>query len=186
MLQPKAEGGYPPKSPYVPESDLVVRALASAIELARSSSRLVGREDLGLGEQEFARLIQRYFPIWKSYPVASKSALSGIDEFEDLLGLLLEYRADNLPETRWLAHAIAVCCLGDDHLWQDLGMPNRGALSGLLARYFPGLFAQNTQNMRWKKFFYKKLCERQGLTCRSPNCCQCSDYLNCFGPEEGA
>ncbi|MFN3920335.1 MAG: nitrogen fixation protein NifQ [Methylohalobius sp.] len=164
------------------ESDLLARAFASAIELARSSSRLVGRADLGLGEREFARLIERYFPGRKLKGACGSPAL---DEFEDLVALLLEYRADELPETRWLAHAIAACCVGgDDHLWQDLGMPDRQALSHLLARYFPGLFAQNTQNMRWKKFFYKQLCARQGLTCRSPNCRQCSEYFGCFGPEE--
>lgn len=162
----------------------MARAFAAAIELARSSSRLVGKEDLGLGEEEFARLIARYFPGRKLGCANSRLVP---DEFEDLLALLLAYRADELPETRWLAHAIAMCCVGgDDHLWQDLDMPDRQALSGLLARYFPGLFAQNTHNMRWKKFFYKKLCERGGLACRAPNCRQCDEYLNCFGSEEEA
>lgn len=39
------------------------------------------------------------------------------------------------------------------HLWQDLGLFNRGELSRLLATHFPTLAAGNTQNMKWKKPF---------------------------------
>lgn len=171
--------------------DPVTLAFASAIELARSSSRLPGRGGFGLDLAEFGALLDAYFPGARgTYMVpAVRAALapgaSGFDEFEDLLQLLMEHRRDDSRVGLWLAHAITACCLGEDHLWQDMGLPNRQALSELLARHFPALFAANTGGMRWKKFFYKQLCERNGsFVCRSPSCAECGEYANCFGPEE--
>ncbi len=173
--------------------DPVTLAFASAIELARSSSRLPGRGGFGLDLGEFSALLDEYFPGARGVyltPASRASLATGIrggafDEFEDLLSLLLEHRSDDSRQSLWLAHAIAACCMGDDHLWQDLGLPNRQALSDLLSHHFPALFAANTRGMRWKKFFYKQLCERHGaFVCRSPSCAECSEYANCFGPEE--
>lgn len=174
--------------------DPVTCTFASAIGLARSSSRLPGRGGLGLGLAEFSALLDDYFPGARNAyltPAFRLSLAAGAgrpgetDEFADLLGLLLEQRSDESRETRWLAHAIAVCCMGDDHLWQDMGLADRQALSALLARHFNGLYAGNTGGMRWKKFFYKQLCERNGaFVCRSPSCTVCVEYANCFGPEE--
>lgn len=40
--------------------------------------------------------------------------------------------------------------------------------------------------MKWKKFFYRQLCEQaEVLICKSPNCAVCSDYSLCFAPTEG-
>lgn len=106
------------------------------------------------------------------------------EELADVLHLLLDHRADDREETFVLAREIATACLGENHLWQDLGLSDRGALCELLRRHFPALSAKNTGNMRWKKFFYKQLCEREGLNlCRAPSCGVCCDYRNCFGPE---
>lgn len=186
---------YDPLLAYAREPGApVTRAFAAAIELARSSAHLAGRAGLGLGVEEFGALLDGYFPgARRVYLTAGmRAALAKaqgsrprLDEFEDLVVLLLEHRVDDSPETRWLAHAIAVACFGEDHLWQDLGLPNREALSDLLARRFPSLFVRNTKGMRWKKFFYKELCDRGGaFVCRSPSCAECSEYLHCFGPEE--
>lgn len=173
--------------------DPVTLTFASAIELARSSSRLPGRGGFGLNLTEFAALLDAYFPgargayltpgFRASLVAGTRGA--GFDEFEDLLSLLLEHRSDESRETLWLAHAITACCMGEDHLWQDMGLPNRQALSDLLSHYFTSLFARNTGGMRWKKFFYKQLCDRNGaFVCRSPSCAECVEYANCFGPEE--
>jgi nitrogen fixation protein NifQ len=173
--------------------DPVTLTFASAIELARSSSRLPGRGGFGLDLAEFSALLDEYFPGARGAyltpafraSLAAGTSSSGFDEFEDLLSLLMEYRSDDSRESRWLAHAITACCMGEDHLWQDMGLPNRQALSDLLARHFTALFARNTGGMRWKKFFYKQLCERNGaFVCRSPSCAECVEYANCFGPEE--
>jgi nitrogen fixation protein NifQ len=172
--------------------DPLTRTFASAIELARSSSRSFGQVRLGLSRADFITLIDRYFPGAKvTYAITShETGTAGcpglrLDEFEDLVQLLLDHRSDNSTGTRWLAHAIATTSLGDDHLWQDMGLPNRQALSDLLKRHFTALCNKNTGNMRWKKFFYKQLCEQRGtFVCRSPSCAVCVDYANCFGPEE--
>jgi nitrogen fixation protein NifQ len=173
--------------------DPVTLTFASAIELARSSSRLPGRGGFGLDLAEFSALLDAYFPGARGAyltpafraRLAAGTRSNGFDEFEDLLSLLMAYRSDDSRESRWLAHAITACCMGEDHLWQDMGLPNRQALSDLLARHFPALFARNTGGMRWKKFFYKQLCERNGaFVCRSPSCAECIEYANCFGPEE--
>lgn len=106
------------------------------------------------------------------------------DEYEDLLALLLDHGSG--PESRPLAAAVAKGCLGDNHLWQDLGLPHRQALSDLLQEHFPRLFARNTGNMRWKKFFYLQLCEQAEIrACRAPSCGVCAHLAECFGNEDG-
>ena len=109
------------------------------------------------------------------------------DEVDDVLSLLLEHAdmavgpADELRQVSW---AMACATLGDGHLWQDMGLPSREALSQLIAHWFPALAARNTQHMRWKKFLYKQLCLREELPiCRSPTCEACSEHSVCFGPE---
>jgi nitrogen fixation protein NifQ len=55
-----------------------------------------------------------------------------------------------------------------------------------MERNFPSLAARNDKNMKWKKFFYKQLCDAEGIyVCRSPSCEVCVDYAQCFAPEEG-
>ncbi len=107
------------------------------------------------------------------------------EEFESLVELLLDHSTRSGKETVWLAQAIAIACMGGNHLWQDMGLPNRQALSTLLAYNFGPLYRRNVKDMKWKKFFYKQICEREGLNlCKAPNCEVCLDYDNCFGPEE--
>ncbi len=109
------------------------------------------------------------------------------DEVEDLVGLLLDHAdpAAGPPEDRVaVAHALACASLGDDHLWQDLHLPSRRELSALIGHWFPALAARNDGDMKWKRFFYKQLCERAELfICKAPSCGVCTDYGRCFGPE---
>ena len=107
------------------------------------------------------------------------------DEYDDLLQLMLDHRSDSGDETLWLASVVAAACLGGNHLWQDLGLGNRQELSDLLKTRFPALYARNTGNMKWKKFFYKQLCERADVNaCRAPSCAVCDDYAQCFAAED--
>jgi nitrogen fixation protein NifQ len=109
------------------------------------------------------------------------------DEIDDLMALLLDHadpsagpKADP-DHGAWL---IACASLGDRHLWQDLGLPSRDALSALIARWFPALKALNVGDMKWKKFFYRQLCLKEDiLICKSPSCSDCTDHAVCFGPE---
>lgn len=137
----------------------------------------------GLSAPALNRLLSRYFP----GAADAGCPAPRTDEIEDmLLALLLAHRSDEREETEWLACALASACLGDNHLWQDMGLPNREALSSLLRRHFTTLYNKNSGNMKWKKFLYKQLCEQTEIVvCKVPSCRVCTDYAICFGPEEG-
>lgn len=170
----------------------ITRTFVSAINMVRSSSRLAGRRTFGLDINAYKRMLDSYFPgagsaylpqVVNAVTINGASPLS--DEFDELLTLLLKHRTDTGSETTWLAYAITACCMGDDHLWQDMSLDNRQQLSDLLQQRFPILYYKNTANMRWKKFFYKQLCEQAGAyVCRAPSCSVCVDYQNCYGLED--
>ena len=52
-----------------------------------------------------------------------------VAELEDLLNLLLEYRAGLRESEVWAAHIVAYACCGRKHLWQDLGLRDQDELS---------------------------------------------------------
>ena len=122
-------------------------------------------------------------------PLAGQRRGTRGDEVEDLRALLLAHadlQAGTRAQAEAMAETVAVACLGDNHLWQDLQLPSRTELSALMAHWFPALKARNSRDMKWKKFLYKQLCEREEIfICRSPSCAVCSDYAKCFGPEDG-
>ncbi len=110
------------------------------------------------------------------------------DEVDDLVALLVEHgdpMAGAPDEVARIAEVVALACLGDNHLWQDLRLGSRAELSALMNHWFPALAAKNVRDMKWKKFLYKQLCEQEGIyVCRAPSCAVCADYARCFGPEE--
>ncbi|MDO9286137.1 MAG: nitrogen fixation protein NifQ [Aquabacterium sp.] len=109
------------------------------------------------------------------------------DEVDDVRSLLIAFAdpaAGSAEDIAQVAETIAVACLGDNHLWQDLQLPSRAELSTLMAYWFPALKARNDRDMKWKKFLYKQLCEREEIQiCKAPSCAVCSDQPVCFGPE---
>lgn len=113
-----------------------------------------------------------------------KAVASVSEEFDDIVELLMDHRADADKQTTQLCYAIAAAALGENHLWQDLGLRDRGELSALMRTHFPALVVKNVGDMKWKKFIYRQLCERaEVLICKSPHCAECCDYSVCFGPE---
>lgn len=138
---------------------------------------------LGLGNEDFATLWQAYFP-GPSLRLAN-GCHEDIPEIDDLTRLLLDFRAGSDERYEWIARIVAWGCAGRGHLWQDLGLANRGELSALLAAAFPVLAALNTDDMKWKKFLYRQYCARDGIyVCPAPSCSECSDYAKCFSSEE--
>ncbi len=129
-------------------------------------------------------------PLWDAYfpgpPLHLNSgSIDDMPELSDLVGLLLQYRAGQRESELWLAHIVAWGCAGRDHLWQDLGLANRGELSALMQTAFPGLSALNTSDMKWKKFIYRHYCSTEGIyVCPAPSCSQCTDFDKCHAPEE--
>lgn len=141
---------------------------------------------LGLGQKEFDALLARHFPGMElRIRCAESVADPRAPERDDLLALLLEHRAWKDGSEEWMAAIVTGACMASDHLWQDLGLRSRTYLSQLMMQNFPALAAKNVHDMKWKKFLYKQLCEKEGINaCRAPSCEYCADYLKCFGPEE--
>ncbi len=141
---------------------------------------------LGLSPAEFSALLEKHFPGYRmdvdfETSVPDPRAI----ERDDVLALLVEHRACIDESERWMAEIVTAACMANDHLWQDLGLRSRDDLSQLMRLNFPALSARNVHDMKWKKFLYKQLCEREGINaCRAPSCEYCADYARCFGPEE--
>jgi nitrogen fixation protein NifQ len=142
---------------------------------------------LGLSEAAFDTLMTYHFPRYPRSHIhhpGRRIDPRRLDEMEDLHKLLLQGRSGRCESEIWLADIVIAGCLGEDHLWQDLGLWNRADLSKLMHDNFAPLAARNDKDMKWKKFLYKQLCETEGIyTCRAPSCEVCTDYQNCFGPE---
>ena len=103
------------------------------------------------------------------------------EEEDDLYRLLCDHRSSHSTLTLLFARIIARACLEPEHLWMCLGLENRAQLSALLKDHFRSLFEKNVKNMRWKKFFYKQLCEITDLpTCHASACEICSHYPECY------
>lgn len=145
-------------------------------------------ERAGLSEQELNDMLARNFPAvmvrafaWIPRPVSESD-----DETAMVRDLLLAQRSTAGDVGRWLAAMVARRAMEPNHLWEDLGLRERSELSRLLTRHFAPLAARNTGNMRWKRFFYRMLCEDDGFVmCTTPVCTDCNDFDLCFGAESG-
>lgn len=86
------------------------------------------------------------------------------DEYEQLLRLLLDHALSNDEVTLARAEWIARSALEPGHLWVSMGLTERGELRVILRESFPALEAANDRDMRWKKFFYRRICGWVGFT----------------------
>lgn len=152
---------------------------------------------LGLTPLEYLITLQPYVPVDALVSVDEESVAfqkgqlrqelleMRRDEWLDVRDLLLRHRDGTSGLEAPFAAIVAAGCLGGDHLWRDLGLPDRKALGRLLRENFGTLAEKNVGDMKWKKFFYKQLCEQEGgYVCRSPSCEECVAYDDCFGPED--
>lgn len=145
-------------------------------------------EKVGLSSDELAALLKQNFP---SVRIKGDDLLLGSkrdddDEVTMVRDLLLAQRSTKGDTGRWLAAMIARRVMEPNHLWADLGLRDRGELSRVLNRHFGPLARRNVNNMRWKRFFYRTLCEHEGLIlCTTPVCTECKDFNFCFGDESG-
>lgn len=147
-------------------------------------------EALGLCPDDLAALLLRHLPgalaLLDNLPPDAGRGEDALEE-PDLRDYLREHGVRGSPEEGWLAAIVARRSLEPNHLWQDMGFHSRGELNAMFRRHFPALVALNVGDMKWKKFFYRQLCQREGLLlCKSPNCATCCDHAACFGGEEGA
>ena len=140
---------------------------------------------MGLGEWRYLLLCREYDSdpcvgeaARQRQTLLSELAAPRAQEQEQLQRWLQQFA---VPEANLMAELIATASLGFNHLWQDLGLDSRQELKTLMQVCFPELVARNVNNMRWKKFFYREMCQEEGgLVCRSPSCDICPSYEHCF------
>jgi nitrogen fixation protein NifQ len=143
---------------------------------------------IGLARADLVSLAGRWRPAPDALALAlaAREIIEFDDEEEQVLALLDAHRADGGVDTFWLARMVARRAMRSNHLWQDLGLSDRAAVSRLLRENFPRLAERNVNNMKWKKFFYRCLCEMEGFhLCTAPSCRECDDFDACFGAEDG-
>lgn len=165
-----------------------VHVLASILAMAIGEAvdgRTVG-DGVGLSATALRELVAVVFP-GACGLFAELSCAPVVDEAEQSLrDILLMYASGARFLEPYLAAMIARRCQSPHHLWQDLGLRNRGELSRLMHRHFELLAARNVNDMKWKKFFYRQVCSTEGFTlCIAPVCSDCDDFSNCFGAEDG-
>ncbi len=159
-----------------------LRSILASMLAGRSVHQGVLSATLGLPEAEFQTLWASYFP-GEHLNLQDGPSLDML-ELDDLRKLLLEYRAGVSESEVWMAHITTYGCSGRNHLWQDLGLADRGELSTLMTKAFPSLSDQNIGDMKWKKFIYRHYCSREGIyVCPAPSCGECADHAKCFSPE---
>lgn len=160
---------------------------ACLLAVAVAEGGVIG-DRVGLADDDLADVMERWFP--QAVDVFERTrpteAAPDDDEISMVRDLLLANRSTEGEDGRWLAFMIARRALEANHLWEDLGLRDRTELSRLLARHFAPLSARNLKNMRWKRFFYRMLCESDGFVmCSAPVCTNCCDFDLCFGEESG-
>lgn len=180
-----------------------VLALARILSHRCGSPHAPYRQALGLEPEELEAVLWRWFPgIAARWNVATCLAHrrcpdQGQDpgygrfsrslqqqEEADLCQLFLDHRSDDGPWPVLFARLLARACMESDHLWMCLGLRDRAQLSNILRRRFPALAAKNHGNMRWKRFFYKMLCDSEKVwACSATTCAVCAHYAECYVAE---
>jgi nitrogen fixation protein NifQ len=141
---------------------------------------------LGLDRGALNGLAARWFPQAQLPDLDLQRAAPPPDQAA--VAMLLRWRGGaRSAESLWFADIIARRAMETRHLWEDLGLPSRPALTALMGRHFPRAVALNAPNMRWKKFFYRQICADAAFSlCLSPSCDECPEKAACFAPEADA
>lgn len=144
---------------------------------------------LGLDNKDLASLLTYYFPeIDRSFLELNSFSASEqpMGRKGEVLSVLLSHLPkepgrDKLRTSVWLAYILAARAALPGHLWVAMGLTERPQLTAAIRRHLPSLAEANNQNMRWKRYLYKQVCELNGgVLCKAPNCGVCSDYSLCF------
>jgi nitrogen fixation protein NifQ len=143
---------------------------------------------VGLDGDELRALVTQLFPHAGDFLalVDPDAVVAREDDEACLLDLLQRCTTMRSVFEKRLAAMLARRAQRPNHLWQDLGLRNRGELSMLMARHFEPLAVRNSKDMKWKKFLYRTICRDTGYSlCTAPSCSQCDDFEICFGEESG-
>ncbi len=161
--------------------------LASILAVAATEGGAIA-ERAGLTNDDLLTLVEQQFPA-ATCIAASWCAQDDRAEDEEtamVRDLLLANRSTEGEIGRWLSAMVARRAMEPNHLWEDLGLRDRDELTRLLERHFYPIACRNTKNMKWKRFFYRSMCEDDGFVmCSTPVCTQCADFDRCYGDESG-
>jgi nitrogen fixation protein NifQ len=180
-------GRRPAEADICDDEDFDRHVLASILSAAAMDGGPLA-ERVGVAEQELNELITHNFPSagLRAFAWAPRPSPAADDETIMVRDLLLAQRSTEGELGGWLAEMVARRAMEPNHLWEDIGLRELSELSRLLTRHFAPLATRNTKNMRWKRFFYRMLCEDDGFVmCTTPVCTQCNDFDLCFGEESG-
>ncbi|MBC3919917.1 nitrogen fixation protein NifQ [Undibacterium sp. CY18W] len=166
-------------------------AVAGVLRLAQEGELPLFACSLGMRQEVLTDLLAQCIPdmgdrqalLVMPLPARLRQLQPVPDEFIPLKDLLLEHRPAGVHAQKAdvLAHAIAAASFGSRHLWQDLGLPGRDAVSALMREYFETLYLANIHNLKWKRFLFAELGRKQGKTdLRPPKCTHCDDFHVCF------
>lgn len=166
---------------------IVASILSLAIAEAEDDDKPI-LEGVGLARSTLLALASNLFP--GALPVLERNVrdvtVAVDDEEQSVRDILCMYGSGASRLEAPLAAMIARRCKWPHHLWQDLGLRNRGELSALMRRHFLRMAQRNQHDMKWKKFLYRMVCGSEGFTlCTSPVCSECNDFVNCYGAENG-
>jgi nitrogen fixation protein NifQ len=168
-----------------------VHVVASILAMVMADAHADGQglcQGTGLTVGQLRVLVQLLFPGSSEILVDGNldSTVTVDDEERALRDILYMYASSTGGLTPYLAAMIARRCKAPHHLWQDLGLRNRGELSRLMSQHFTVLTERNSGDMKWKKFLYRLVCRSEGFSlCVAPVCSDCDDFENCFGAEDG-
>jgi nitrogen fixation protein NifQ len=163
--------------------------LFGALVAARAQRNELGL--LGLSHPQLAGLLTRQFPHLPAADVAAlapTAVMAVLPSTHAAFVTTLHTRlmddanpAADRDDAACLASIIAHACLRPDHLWRDLGLDGRDAVSAMLDRYFPALAARNVAHLRWKKFLAQEVAASLDVPASpAPGCPGCEDFGFCF------
>lgn len=168
------------------------RMFASLLSVASQDSSPLNLA-LGLAASEVDWILETYFPEFDRAILEQKSAgnFTPLPEINpDIYALLLTYISRDTSllqqqKAELLAKMISARAAYSGHLWISMGFFKRPQLTAAIQRHLPKLAVANQDNMRWKRFLFKQVCDLNGGTlCKTPNCSDCSDFALCFAAAE--
>lgn len=167
---------------------LARKVIAGVMHNAQTGELPLFAWTLGLPQSELLEAVARYFPELGALEPMPEQKYAVIlrnipPRFGEMFALLMSHGTSHEKSRHvgWLARALAAATMGERHFWQDVGLHNRAEVSQLLAHYFPGLHARNTQNLRWKRFLYAELGRHLGIEdLQPPGCRRCDQAALCF------
>jgi nitrogen fixation protein NifQ len=175
-------------SPGCDPFDGHVLACVFAIAAQEASPGRSLADSVGVSSKFLRSAVAEYFPgaLTHLEDLGLDSEIVVDDEEQSLRTLLQRSRSTPGLIGSLLAAIVARRATQPNHLWQDLGLANRGELSALMQRHFAPLALRNSQDMKWKKFFYRMICRDDSYRlCAAPSCSECCDFTVCFGDESG-